>query len=142
TGKSYLPQNRRFIVAANHASHLDTGLIKHALGDWGERLMALGAKDYFFDDPLKRVYFENFTNLVPMERHGSLRESLRLAAHVIEQGHVLLIFPEGTRSQSGIMQPFKSSIGYLALHHKIDVLPMYLEGTYDAMPKGQLLPQN
>jgi long-chain acyl-CoA synthetase len=38
------------------------------------------------------------------------------------------------------MQPFKSSIGWLALHHQIDVLPMYLEGTYDALPKGQLLP--
>lgn len=141
TGRAYLPQNSRFIVAANHASHLDMGLVKHALGDWGDRLVALAAKDYFFDDPLKRVYFENFTNLVPMERHGSLRESLRLAARVIEQGHVLLIFPEGTRSPNGIMQPFKSSIGYLALHHKIDVLPMYLEGTHDAMPKGQLLPQ-
>jgi long-chain acyl-CoA synthetase len=40
------------------------------------------------------------------------------------------------------MQPFKSSIGYLALHHRVDVLPIYLEGTHGAMPKGQLLPQN
>ena len=38
------------------------------------------AKDYFFEDPVARAYFENFTNLVPMERHGSLRESLRLAS--------------------------------------------------------------
>lgn len=141
TGRSYVPQNSQFIVVANHASHLDMGLVKHALGDWGERLVALAAKDYFFDDPLKRVYFENFTNLVPMERHGSLRESLRMAARVIEKGYVLLLFPEGTRSPTGRMQPFKASIGYLALHHKIDVLPMYLEGTYDAMPRGQTLPQ-
>jgi len=141
TGRAYLPQNSRFVVAANHASHLDMGLVKHALGDWGERLVALAAKDYFFDDPLRRVYFENFTSLVPMERHGSLRESLRLAARVISDGYILLIFPEGTRSQSGVMQPFKASIGYLALHHRIDVLPMYLEGTFKAMPKGQLLPQ-
>jgi long-chain acyl-CoA synthetase len=103
--------------------------------------VAVAAKDYFFDDPLKRVYFENFTNLIPMDRHGSLRESLRLAARVIDAGYILLIFPEGTRSETGIMQPFKPSIGYLALHHKIDVLPMYLEGTHDALPKGKLLPQ-
>ncbi len=141
TGKSYLPASRQFIVAANHSSHLDMGLVKHALGDWGDRLVALAAKDYFFDDPLKRVYFENFTNLIPMDRTGSLRESLRLAARVIEDGYVLLIFPEGTRSESGIMQSFKASIGYLALHHKIDVLPMYLEGTHDAMPKGNVLPK-
>ena len=65
-------RNSGFLVAANHASHLDMGLVKHALGDWGPRLVALAAKDYFFEDPLKRAYFENFTNLVPMDRHGSL----------------------------------------------------------------------
>src|SRR5262249_50793723 len=117
TGRAYLPKNGRFVVAANHASHLDFGLVKHALSDWGDRLVAMAAKDYFFDDPLKRVYFENFASVVPMERHGSLRESLRIAARVIDEGYILLVFPEGTRSQSGIMQPFKSSIGYLALHH-------------------------
>ena len=141
-GQANLPMNSHFIVAANHASHLDMGLVKHALGDWGPRVMVLAAKDYFFDDPLKRVYFENFTNLVPMDRHGSIRESLRLAARVIEDGNILLIFPEGTRSETGIMQPFKPSIGYLALSHHIDVLPMYLDGTHDALPKGQMLPSS
>ena len=79
-GAAHVPPFGGFIVAANHASHLDMGLVKHALGDWGEALVALAAKDYFFEDPVKRAYFENFTNLVPMDRHGSLRESLRLAA--------------------------------------------------------------
>lgn len=142
TGRAYVPPRGRFIVAANHASHLDFGLVKHALGDFGPRLVVLAAKDYFFDDPLKRVYFENFTNLIPMERQGSLRESLRLAQRVIDEGSILLLFPEGTRSETGIMQPFKPSIGYLALTHKIDVLPIYLQGTHEAMPKGRMLPES
>src|SRR5205814_4814121 len=141
TGRAYLPRARSFIVAANHTSHLDMGLVKHALGDWGPHLVALAAKDYFFEDPVKRAYFENFTNLVPMDRHGSLRESLRLASEVIKQGHILLIFPEGTRSTTGVMVDFKASIGYLALANKVDVLPMYLDGTHDAMPKGSFLPR-
>jgi long-chain acyl-CoA synthetase len=141
TGRANIPANSGFIVAANHASHLDMGLVKHALGDWGQRLVALAAKDYFFEDPIKRAYFENFTNLVPMDRHGSLRESLRLASEVIKQGYILLIFPEGTRSTTGVMVDFKPSIGYLALANKIDVLPMYLDGTHDAMPKGSFLPR-
>jgi long-chain acyl-CoA synthetase len=141
TGRAHLPRSGRFIVAANHASHLDMGLVKHALGEWGPRLVALAAKDYFFEDPVKRAYFENFTSLVPMERHGSLRESLRLAAEVVRQGYVLLIFPEGTRSESGVMREFKPSIGYLALSCKVDVLPMFLEGTHAAMPKGSVLPK-
>src|SRR5581483_6476475 len=136
------PKANGFLVAANHASHLDMGLVKHALGDWGPHLVALAAKDYFFEDPIKRAYFENFTNLVPMDRHGSLRESLRTASEVIRQGYILLIFPEGTRSTTGVMVDFKPSLGYLALTNQVDVLPMYLEGTHDALPKGSLLPKN
>jgi 1-acyl-sn-glycerol-3-phosphate acyltransferase len=103
-------------------------------------MVALGAKDYFFDDPVRRMYFENFTNVVPMARHGSLRESLRLAGDVIRDGYILLIFPEGTRSESGIMADFKPSLGYLAMTNKCGILPMYLHGTHAAMPKGRYVP--
>ncbi len=130
-----------YIVAANHSSHLDTGLVKYALGEQGDALVALAAKDYFFDDPFRRMYFENFTNLVPMERHGSLRESLRLAGDVIRDGYILLIFPEGTRSDTGVMTDFKPSLGYLAMTNKCGILPMYLSGTHEAMPKGRYLPK-
>jgi long-chain acyl-CoA synthetase len=140
-GKAYVPPFGGYIVAANHASHLDTGLVKHALGEQGEVLVALAAKDYFFDDPVRRMYFENFTNLVPMERHGSLRESLRLAADVLKQGYILLIFPEGTRSDTGVMADFKPSLGYLAMTNRCGILPMFLAGTYEAMPKGKYLPK-
>jgi long-chain acyl-CoA synthetase len=115
--------------------------VKYALGEQGEALVALGAKDYFFDDPVRRMYFENFTNVVPMERHGSLRESLRLAGDVLRDGYILLIFPEGTRSDTGIMADFKPSLGYLAMTNKCGILPMYLHRTHEAMPKGRYLPK-
>jgi long-chain acyl-CoA synthetase len=140
-GGSQVPPSGGFIVAANHASHLDTGLVKFALGEQGQNMVALAAKDYFFDDPVRRMYFENFTNLLPMERHGSLRESLRLAGDVIRQGFVLLIFPEGTRSETGVMTDFKPSLGYLAMTNKCGILPMFLGGTHSAMPKGKYLPK-
>ncbi|HZJ67139.1 MAG TPA: 1-acyl-sn-glycerol-3-phosphate acyltransferase, partial [Kofleriaceae bacterium] len=140
-GSANVPPFGGYIVCANHASHLDTGLIKYALGEHGEALVALAAKDYFFDDPVRRMYFENFTNLVPMERHGSLRESLRLAGEVIHDGYVLLIFPEGTRSETGVMSDFKPSLGYLAMTNRCGILPMYLSGTHEAMPKGRYLPR-
>jgi long-chain acyl-CoA synthetase len=140
-GGAQVPPFGGYIVCANHASHLDTGLIKYALGEQGEALVALAARDYFFDDPVRRMYFENFTNLVPMERHGSLRESLRLAGEVIRDGYILLIFPEGTRSETGVMTDFKPSLGYLALTNKCGILPMYLAGTHEAMPKGRYLPR-
>lgn len=142
SGKNFIPQNRNFLVIANHASHLDMGLVKVVLGEQGNRLVALAARDYFFNSSIKRAYFENFTNLIPMERHGSLRESLRMAGESLHQGYNLLIFPEGTRSTSGELLEFKPTLGYLTLTYGVDILPLYLKGTYDALPKGGLWPQS
>jgi long-chain acyl-CoA synthetase len=137
TGRAFIPHNRNVIVAANHASHLDMGLVKYALGSYGDGIVSLAAQDYFFEGPAwRRYYFENFTNLVPMTRSGSLRQALRQASDLIEQGKTLLIFPEGTRGTDGAVHEFKSAVGYLALHHNIDVLPVYLGGTNAALPKG------
>jgi long-chain acyl-CoA synthetase len=135
-GRTNIPYHTNFIVAANHSSHLDMGLVKMALAEAGEDLVALAAADYFFDTKYKRAYMENFTNLVPMERSGSLRQSLRHARSFLDRGYNALIFPEGTRSMSGTMADFKPVIGYLALASRVGILPVYLQGTYDAFPKG------
>jgi len=135
-GRSNIPAHTNFIVAANHSSHLDMGLTKMALGEAGKDMVVLAAADYFFDTKYKRAVMENFTNLVPMERTGSLRQSLRHASSFLNRGYNALIFPEGTRSLTGEMADFKPVIGYLALHARVGILPVYLHGTYDAMPKG------
>jgi long-chain acyl-CoA synthetase len=101
------------------------GLVKMALGDAGHDLVALAAADYFFDTKYKRAYMENFTNLVPMERTGSLRQSLRHARSYLDRGYNALIFPEGTRSLSGTMADFKPVVGYLALAARVGILPVY-----------------
>jgi len=141
-GRSNIPPHTNFIVAANHCSHLDMGLTKMALGEYGTDMVALAAADYFFDTKYKRAVMENFTNLVPMERTGSLRQSLRHAKSFLDRGYNALIFPEGTRSMTGVMADFKPVVGYLALHARVGILPMYLDGTYEAMPKGTTIIKN
>ncbi|HZI60239.1 MAG TPA: AMP-binding protein [Pyrinomonadaceae bacterium] len=141
-GRSNIPPHTNFIVAANHCSHLDMGLTKMALGEAGTDMVALAAADYFFDTKYKRAVMENFTNLVPMERTGSLRQSLRHARSFLDQGYNALIFPEGTRSMTGIMADYKPVVGYLALHARVGILPMFLDGTYEAMPKGTTIIKN
>jgi long-chain acyl-CoA synthetase len=139
-GRANVPSNAAFLVAANHSSHLDVGLVKIALGEEGKKLASLAARDYFFDNPWKRAWFGNFTNLVPIERRGSLKESLQTAVRTLEYGYHLLIFPEGTRSPDGVLQEFKPAIAYLSFAAGADILPVYLEGTHEAMPKGAFLP--
>ena len=138
-GRSNIPLHTNFIVAPNHSSHLDMGLAKMALGEAGKDLVALAAADYFFDNKYKRAYMDNFTNTVPIERSGSLRQSLRHARSFLDRGYNALVFPEGTRSVTGEIVEFKPVVGYLALACKVGILPLYLRGTYEAMPKGSNL---
>ena len=140
-GESNVPVHTNFIVAPNHASHIDTGLVKKALGkEAAEQTVAVAAADYWFDTKYKRAYMNNFTTLVPIERTGSLRQSLRHVMQILNEGYNALIFPEGGRQESGQIAEFKPIIGYLAMNNKIGILPIYLWGTYEAFPKGMTIP--
>jgi long-chain acyl-CoA synthetase len=139
-GRAHIPYNRNVIVVANHASHLDMGFVRYALGSYGQGLVSMAAQDYFFESGLKRAFFENLTNLKAFDRRASLRQSIRQAGEVIEQGKTVLIFPEGTRSANGELQEFKPLVGHLALAHGVDLLPVHLEGMHGAMPKGARVP--
>ena len=135
TGRAHVPNHTNYLVVANHGSHLDMGLVKMALGDAGSNLLALAAADYFFDNRVKRTFFGNFTGLVPMERRGSLRESLDRAAGYLDQGYSVLVFPEGTRSRSGQIQKFRRGFAHLAYRCRVGVLPIHLD-TWGAFPPG------
>lgn len=142
-GQAYIPHNRNTLVVANHASHLDMGLVKYALGKYGEGIVSLAAQDYFFDrSTLHKTYFENFTNLLPMSRTGSLRESLTAAGNKLDEGHTVLVFPEGTRFTDGQIHEFKAAVGYLALEHEVDILPIWLGNTHLALPKHARIPRS
>ena len=142
-GRAFIPQNRQTIVVSNHSSHLDMGLVKYALGPYGHKLVALAAKDYFFEgNPWVVAYFEQLTNLRPIDRKRGFRASLEQASEVVREGHIVLIFPEGTRRADGTLGEFKPLIGRLALDTNVDILPMHLGGTYDAMPRGSAMPRS
>jgi long-chain acyl-CoA synthetase len=134
------PKGTAFIIASNHTSHLDFAPIKHALGY--RPIISLAAKDYFFERPFKRWFFTNFTYMLPFNRKAALKESLQAAGEVLASGMPVLIFPEGTRTTTGRMSPFKASVGYLALNNRVDVLPVYLLGLFEAMPKGAWFPRH
>ena len=113
-----------------------------ALGVPGRDSTSLAAADYFFRNRYRRAYFKNFTNLVPMERAGSIRKSMDTAERVLRRGKSMVVFPEGTRSLTGDMADFLPSLGYLALRSGVGLLPAWLEGTYESMPKGAALPRS
>ncbi len=140
-GRGNVPTNRNVLVVANHASHVDFGLISYALGVMGRELVVLAAKDYFFNNAIRRFLATNFTRLIPFDRERAKLESLDQAMAELAAGRSVLMFPEGTRSVDGSIQEFKSGVGYLALNSGYDVLPVRLSGTHAVLGKGSLIPQ-
>ena len=140
-GKIHIPLHTSFIVAANHCSHLDMGAIKVALGDAGKDLASMAAADYFFRNRYRRAYFKHFTNLVPMERSGSIRKSMDTTLEVLARGRSMVVFPEGTRSVTGELAEFLPSLGYLALRAGVGILPAHIAGTFESLPKGTAIPR-
>jgi long-chain acyl-CoA synthetase len=139
-GRANVPHNRNTLVVANHASHVDMGLVKYALGDYGRDIVALAAQDYFFANKWRRAYFENFTNMAALDRTSGLRRALEQAGEHLQRGRTVLIFPEGTRSPDGLMRDFMPMIGHLAMNYETDILPVWVGGTFKAFPKGSTIP--
>jgi long-chain acyl-CoA synthetase len=106
TGRGNIPANRNVLVVANHASHVDFGLVSYALGAMGRELVVLAAKDYFFNTGLRRSVVSNFTRLIPFDRERAQLESLDEALAELAAGRSVLMFPEGTRSPDGAIHEF------------------------------------
>jgi long-chain acyl-CoA synthetase len=140
-GRGNVPANRNLLVVANHASHVDFGLVGYALGAIGEELVVLAAKDYFFNNTIRRFIATNFTRLIPFDRERAQLESLDQALAELMAGRSVLMFPEGTRSPDGAIHEFKSGVGYLALNSGCDVLPIRIDGTHAVLGKGGLIPR-
>ena len=143
-GRENLPDdNESFVMVANHSSHLDALCLLAAL-PLGRlhRAFPVAAEDYFFRG-LPRTWFAAVAmNALPFGRQMRVRESLTICARLLaEPGNALVIFPEGTRSKTGALQPFKPGIGALLAETEVNVLPCHVEGAFRAWPKGRRLPR-
>lgn len=140
-GLENIPSKDPFIVASNHNSHLDTPVVFHALGERSKNLYTAAARDYFFKNPLFGWFAHATCRAVPFDREGPVTDGLGLALGILKKGHSLIFFPEGGRGRPGEIQPFKSGIGILALAAGVPVVPTYIDGTFESMPKGSKLPK-
>jgi 1-acyl-sn-glycerol-3-phosphate acyltransferase len=124
------------IFVANHASHVDTGLLLSILPvRFRHRTVVAGAADYFFDRRWKAHLFALGLGVVPIERHKVNRRSVDTAARLLDEGWNLIIFPEGGRSPDGWFQEFGGGAGYLARRTGRPVVPVHIDGTWAILPK-------
>ena len=142
-GRENLPKEESYVMVANHSSHLDVVCLLSALPL--RRLhcaFPAAAKDYFFVK-FPRLFLSVVTvNALPFDRRDNPRESLDLCRRLLlNQGNILVLFPEGTRSVTGEIGEFKTGIGWLLAGTNIPVLPCHISGGYNAWAKGKWLPR-
>ena len=130
-GAEHIPSSGPALIVSNHQSILDPPVI----GGAARRQIYFLAKAELFRIPL----FGRLIRAVharPVRREGSDPRALRTAALLLEEGKALLIFPEGTRSLDGRLGEGKPGVGMLAITSGAPVVPAYVSGTLEALPKG------
>lgn len=135
-GMEHVPAQGPVLLVANHSSVLDPPLV----GGVCPRRLSFLAKAELFDVPL-------FGGLIhrlgarPVRREGTDAGALRTALRVLHGGGALLVFPEGTRGEEGVLRPAKPGAGMLAVLGRATVVPVYVSGSGRAWPRGRKFPR-
>jgi 1-acyl-sn-glycerol-3-phosphate acyltransferase len=143
SGREHLPKEGSFIIVCNHTSHLDTLCLLSCVPLAKlHRTFPAAAADYFFSSMPRTLISSTLINALPFERETKGAESLSVCAQLLaNEGNILIIFPEGTRTMTGEMARFRSGIGRLIVGTALPVVPCYLAGGVAAWPKGALFPR-
>jgi 1-acyl-sn-glycerol-3-phosphate acyltransferase len=142
-GRENLPVSGSYILVCNHTSHLDT-LCLICAGPLRKihRTFPAAAADYFFSSLPRSAVSAMLINALPFDRKLKGAESLTVCSELLKNdGNVLIIFPEGTRTTSGQMSRFRSGIGRLVNGTNLPVIPCFLSGGVAAWPKGKAFPR-
>lgn len=131
-GAENVPATGGCLIVANHVSYLDPPALGCGLQ---HRMVRFMARDTLMSSPLARWFFKH-VNVVPLDRTRGDITALRRAIHVLKEGCVLGLFPEGTRSPDGTLQAAKGGVGFLIAKAGVPVVPAFIDGSYQALPKG------
>lgn len=135
-GAGNIQRDRAAVYAINHSSNVEPPIVFAALHELMPRLRVLYKAELRKLPVLVRAF--DIAGFVPLER-GNRDQSLPaidMAARALEAGNSFLIFPEGTRSRSGELLPFKKGGFIMALRAQAPVVPVAIIGARDAMRKG------
>ena len=125
-------QNGPVILAMNHQSYLDPPLAGIAC----DRAIYFLARKTLLDAPLLGWILPKL-NVVPVDQEGNDRSALKAVIRILRAGHCTIIFPEGSRTLDGNLQPALPGIGLVIAKTLAPVVPMRIFGAHEALPRGR-----
>jgi len=134
-GVEKIDQESSYVFMANHTSFIDGPLIFMIIPHPVRVLL----KKEAFRIPVIGLGMKQ-VGFIPVDRKGLKggKQSIEKASHLMEKkGYSFLIFPEGTRSRDGLLQPFKRGGFFLAVKAQVPIVPITIKGTFELMPRGK-----
>ncbi|MBI5382820.1 MAG: 1-acyl-sn-glycerol-3-phosphate acyltransferase [Opitutae bacterium] len=131
-GQENIPAQGPFLLAANHASHLDPPIV----GGHVPRYIAAFARKTLWK-PGFAAWWLNTVGCIPVDRDGgSDVTALKRVMQTLKSGMPVVLFPEGTRSPTGEMQPAKPGVGMIACRTQVPVVPARIFRSHEAFGRG------
>jgi len=141
-GVANIPKDIPYVIAANHQTYVDGMWIARFLPRKHFKVMCcLAASDLETDHGLLGRIIMRVGRGIAVDRYGSPVRGLIKAKKEIENGHVMLVHPEGTRTSDGLVADLKDGAAYMAVKANVPVLPVYISGGYDVFSRHMKKPQ-
>jgi 1-acyl-sn-glycerol-3-phosphate acyltransferase len=132
-----VPRNGALVVCPNHFGTLDPPMVPAFLPRSDSWNMA---KSEYFGNRKIGWLFKSY-HAFPVVRHTADRNALRKSFELLKRGEVLVVYPEGTRVEKGVLSTPEPGAGFIAQKCECPVLPVALTGTPEVMPKGTIWPR-
>lgn len=135
-GREHVPLTGSVILAGNHASFIDPPLIGCAL----PRDINYLGRESLFRYPVVGWVLRSW-NSVPVDRDGGGARGLKAILDRLLKGGAIILFPEGTRTKDGRLQPARSGVGLTVIKSEAVVIPVRVFGTFEAWGRHMTFPR-
>lgn len=136
SGLEKLPAQGPYIISSNHQSYIDP-VVMCSLLPWPvfRNLFAVGTSEIFGSGFMRRL--ARWIRVVVVDPEANLIPAMRAGAFGLRRGRILVLYPEGERSIDGKPKVFKKGAAILSIHLQVPIVPVAIEGSYQAWPRSR-----